>query len=66
MISKSQLRATAKWQAEHIERIEIKARKELCIKQRVAAAVAAGNCNSQQDYIIKAICEKLEKDGFSL
>ena len=54
----------AAWQAANIDRIEIKPRKDLHVPERVAAAVAAGCAGSRQDYIITAICERLERDGF--
>lgn len=54
---------TAAWQAVNVDRIEIKPRKDLHLLDRIAAAVDAGRAGSRQDYIIGAICERLERDG---
>ena len=51
------------WKRENTDRIQITPRKQLHLPERIAAAVEAGRAGSRQEYIIGAICERLERDG---
>ena len=53
------------WKRENIDTIRAEARKELRLPERIAAAVDAGRASSRQEYIIGAICERLERDGIA-
>lgn len=54
------------WQAENVERIVIKPRKEDRISERIQALIDAGKCKSKQAYIINAVKSKLEEDDKTL
>ena len=62
MAGKQDAQKISQWQAEHIDRISIKPRKELKLPERIQAAVDHGLAASRQDYIIKAVLEALEHD----
>jgi len=62
--SAAQLAAAARWQAANVDVIRIKPHKRDMLRERIAQAVDAGRAKSQQDYIITAVKDKLEKDGF--
>lgn len=53
------------WKKENTDRIQITPRKDLRLPERIAAAVDAGRAGSRQEYIIGAICERLERDGIA-
>ena len=53
------------WKKAKIDRIIFEARKEMRLPERIAAAVEAGRAGSRQEYIIGAICERLERDGIT-
>lgn len=62
--TKAEIKAIDKWQAANVERITIKPNLKYRIGERVQTAVDAGISPSRQAYIIDAIREKLERDGF--
>lgn len=62
-MAKANIEAIAKWQKEKTDFIRFRVRKENQIPDRVQQAVDAGKAKSRQDYYIKAIMEKLERDG---
>lgn len=49
---------------ETIDVFHIKAQKRRNLPERIAKAVESGLSNSKQSYIIEAIEQRLEKDGF--
>lgn len=53
-----------KWNSENTDRLEIKPRKELDIPNRIEMAIACNVAKSKSDYIIGAILQRLERDGF--
>ena len=61
--TKAHLAANRRWKSKAIDILQIEARKELCIPDRVRAAVEAGKSVSRQRYIIDAILSALERDG---
>lgn len=65
-MAKQNIEAIAKWQKENTDFIRFRARKELHLPERAELAVQAGIANSKQDFYIKAILEKLERDGIPM
>lgn len=65
-MAKANIEAIAKWQKEKTDFIRFRARKELHLPERAELAVQAGIANSKQDFYIKAILEKLERDGIPM
>lgn len=53
------------WKTANVDTIRAEARKGLHLPERIAAAVEAGRAGSRQEYIIGAICERLERDGIT-
>lgn len=64
MTAKQDAKKIRAWKNANVHRVTIEIRKELDIPNRIAAAVDAGYAASRQDYIIKAVSERLERDGF--
>lgn len=64
-MAKQNLQKIAEWQKENTDFIAFRARKELCIPDRIQRAVAAGKASSRQEYITKAILAALERDGIA-
>ena len=56
----------AAWQAAHVEHMDIRPRRELQLGRRIARAIDAGLATSRQDYIIGAVCQRLERDGIRI
>lgn len=52
------------WKAENTDRIQAAARKELDIPNRIEMALACNVAKSKSDYIVGAILQRLERDGF--
>lgn len=63
MPSKQNTQRIDAWQAEKIDRMTIKPRKELRLPERIQNAVEKGCASSRQEYIVKAVLEALERDG---
>lgn len=59
---KQDIKAIDAWQAENVERIVIKPRKDEHISDRIEALIKSGKCKSKQAYIIAAIKSKLAED----
>lgn len=65
-MAKQNIEAIAKWQKENTDFIRFRVRKDKQIPDRVQMAVDAGAANSRQDFYIKAILEKLDREGIPL
>lgn len=63
MASKQNTGKIDEWQAQNVDRITIKPRKELALPEMIQKAVDRGFATSRQDYIIKAVLEALDRDG---
>ena len=63
MKRKQNTKAIDAWQAEHVDRIIIKPRKEEHFSERIQLAIDRGFGKSRQGYIIEAVRRALEADG---
>ena len=63
MARKQNTKAIDAWQAEHVEKIVIKPRREKHLSERIQMAIDRGCGKSRQAYIIDAVCKALEADG---
>lgn len=63
MVKKQNTKAIDAWQAEHVDRIIIKPRKEEHFSERIQMAIDKGCGKSRQAYIIEAVRRALEADG---
>ena len=66
MARKQNTKAIDVWQAEHVERIMIKPRKEEHFSERIQLAVDKGCAKSRQAYILDAVRRALEADGIPM
>ena len=66
MASKQNTKAIDAWQAENIERILIKPRKNEHISDRIQIAIDRGITKSRQAYILDAIRKALEADDIPM
>ena len=64
--SKEQMQKIAQYQRENNEQILLKPRKSDRISERIELAIQHGKAKSRQDYILRAVKEALERDGFPL
>lgn len=63
MARKQDYKAIDAWQAEHVERILIKPRKEDQISERIQIAIERGITKSRQSFIIDAVLKALDEQG---
>ncbi len=63
MPKKQDTKAIDRWQAENVDKILIKPRKDQRLPERLQIAVDKTNAKSRQAYIIDAIILKLASDG---
>ena len=62
-MAKQNLEKIREWQAENVDRIEIKPRKTRAWPDRIAQAGKMGLADSRQEYIIQAVEDRLRRDG---
>ena len=62
-VAKQDAKKINEWKAANITRLNIEVRKDSGILERVQEAVNLGKAKSRQAYIVKAICDALERDG---
>ncbi|MBQ4090538.1 MAG: hypothetical protein IJC56_11785 [Clostridia bacterium] len=63
MPNKQNIKAIDAWQAEHVEKILIKPRKEEHISDRIKIAIERGYAKSKQGFIIDAVRKALDELG---
>ena len=63
MPNKQNLKAIDAWQAEHVEKILIKPRKEEHLSERIKLAIDKGYAKSRQGFIIEAVLKMLDEMG---
>ena len=66
MPRKQNTKAIDVWQAEHVDRIIIKPRKEEHFSERIQMAIEKGCGKSRQAYILEAVRKALEADGIPM
>ena len=66
MPRKQNTKAIDAWQAEHVEKIMIKPRKEEHFSERIQLAIDRGLGKSRQAYILEAVRKALEADGIPM
>ena len=66
MASKQNTKAIDAWQAENVERILIKPRKNEHISDRIQIAIDRGIAKSRQAYILDAVRKALEEDDIPM
>lgn len=63
--SKKKMDYDKQWQADNVDRIEIRPNKIYNLPARVAHAVADGKSTSKTAYIVEAVIQRLQRDGYN-
>lgn len=64
-MAKANIEKINKWKAANITRINLEVRNDTGIMEAIQSAVSAGYAKSRQAYILKAVREALQRDGFA-
>ena len=64
-MSKANIEKINQWKAAKITRINLEIRNDTGVMEAIQSAVSAGCARSRQSYILKAVREALERDGFT-